>query len=150
MRTHAVAVVLVGLFLVAADSPNRRAAGFEEKHLQGTWVATSVGGFSKTAAGEQVKDLKLTIQGDKLKAQYGDKTAEGTYKLNAVRIPHEIDVTITTGPADAQGKTYHGIYLLEGDALRIAFRDAGQERPIAFSPEPAAGVYDVSFKRFKP
>ena len=58
------------------------------------------------------------------------------YTLLPGMSPKGIDLVPTEGIN--RGKTYRGIYALEGDILTICYRGPSQERPNVFSPEGKA------------
>ena len=89
----------------------------EREKLAGTWQGFVVNGKGENPNAGPVK-LEVTITGDKMTAkdlQAGNKSmGEGTYKLDIAK--QTIDPTGTAGPE--KGKTYQGIYSLEGDTLK--------------------------------
>ncbi len=60
-----------------------------------------------------MKDVRLTIHGHKMTAQWGEHAAEATFVLHATRNPAEIDIMLTRGPKALEGKTFLGRYVLE-------------------------------------
>ena len=128
MRKGVCALMLLLLPALVVAGGREKLNAQEKKLLQGTWAATETVGFDKAKSGEDLRELRLVIKGDRLSAHYGDKTAEATFRVDASRSPFRLDVTVTKGPKDVQGKTFEGIYVVEGDVLRVAFRDPGKGR----------------------
>jgi len=143
-------LVLVAGLPVAADVSQTNPAKTDKDYLQRTWVVESFRGFADPSVQEDFKHLKLTVRGDEILARYGEKTAKASYKLDPTKRPTAIDVTLLDGPEKVRGKTFHGIYLLEGDVLRIAYRDPGKPRPEEFILRDGGDVHQVFFKCTKP
>ena len=138
-----------GLAVLAALAPNK-AAETDRQALQGTWAATGSKGFGKDVPAEDLQTLKLTFRGNAITAHYSKKQAAATFQLNLRRAgPSEMDATVTEGPAAVKGKKLLGIYLLEGDTLKVAFRNPGKARPADFTDTEKPGVYTIWFKRAK-
>ena len=136
---------------IPAHLAPKKASETDQQALQGTWMATGSKGFTKDVPAEDLRTLKLTFRGKAIAAHYSKKQAEATFKLNLKEAgPSEMDVTVSEGPAAVKGKTLHGIYLLEGNTLKVAFRDPGKARPADFTDTDRPGVYTIWFKREKP
>ncbi len=118
----------------------------DDAALQGTWTVTKTSGFKATPP-QELKDLRLTIKGDRMTAHYGRKSAEATFKLDSTTTPRHIDITITDGPEDVKGKTFECIYLLEGNVLHIAFRKPGEKRPSEFITRNTEDLHEVWLKK---
>ncbi len=149
--SFALLFLLVGAgAVVAADPTFTKADRADRDNLQGTWKVESVRGLPKESSREEFEKVRLTFEGDQIHVRWGDKSAECTYRLAAAETPRQIDVTVTKGPEDVQGRLFRCLYLLEGNALRIAWRAAGEERPKELDPEGQAGVHEVFLKKVKP
>jgi uncharacterized protein (TIGR03067 family) len=71
-----------------------------------------------------------------------------TCRLHPGQRPKAIDLTLAAGPD--KGKTFLGIYKLEGDTYTICRPvDPGKERPTAFATRPGSGLMLVVWKRPK-
>ena len=71
-----------------------------------------------------------------------------TCRLHPGQRPKAIDLTLAAGPD--KGKTFLGIYKLEGDTYTICRPVApGKERPTAFATRPGSGLMLVVWKRQK-
>jgi uncharacterized protein (TIGR03067 family) len=155
MRACGVALALFALVVLASagagqDRAKQKLDAEQREHLQGTWVATSVAGFGADVNEEQLRNLKLVIKGDHLTAHYGDKTVEATFRVDASHSPRQIDVTLVSGPPEIKGAKVEGIYLIEGQSLRMAFRDPGQPRPEFFAKPNQTEVHGFTFRKEKP
>ena len=71
----------------------------------------------------------------------------GTFKANHARKPAHID--FRNGEGEAAGKTWLGIYRLEGDDLTIVDNapDTSKPRPAQFTTTPGSGHVLLAFKR---
>jgi uncharacterized protein (TIGR03067 family) len=135
--------------LLAADNPAQEHWS-DKQHLQGTWSLVSWEGFSSQTSPDDLRTLKLTFQGDKILARYGaDKTAEAVFKLLPTKEVPQIDVTVTEGPEAVKGKSVQGVYLLEGNRLRIAYRNPGGKRPGGFITTEGSDVNKQYLERMK-
>ena len=66
----------------------------------------------------------------------------GVVKLDSTKNPKEIDLEVN-------GRTLKGIYVLDGDALRMSYTLNGDERPAELASKPDSGVVLVVHKRAK-
>src|SRR5262245_37497697 len=114
MKVHGV-LVLVVVLLVGADK-KEGAAQTELKKFQGEWVVASLEVNGKAARPEDLKDLRLTFQGNKVTRKLGDMTAEGTITLDPTQKPKQLDGTAK----DPDGKEVKavGIYQFVGKRLK--------------------------------
>jgi uncharacterized protein (TIGR03067 family) len=129
MRRHLLMVVAAGL-LVAADDAKTQAPADQGK-LQGTWEVVSMerGGMKR----EGPPEAQLVFEGDKFTMKMGERSIRGTFKLDPAKAPGQIDMTVTEGPEQFQGKTSQGLYALEGDTLKWCSAEPGtDDRPKEF------------------
>lgn len=146
MRTLAVFVILSACGLAfAADKKDPKWSDLD--HVQGAWAVSNTLGFTKDTPADQLKDLKLVIKGHEMTVSYGDKKLTGTFTMKGTTTPQQMDVKVTKGPDDVKGKTFPCIYLLEGNVLKIAFRDPGDKRPSEFITRNRTDMHEVWFKR---
>lgn len=92
--------------------------------------------------------LKHTFNGGRLIVESvnpGRFSGEMTYKLDPTKDPKAIDLTHTLGKE--QGKVRLGIYLLDGDDLKMCVDD---ERPTEFATRPESGRALIVLKRVTP
>jgi uncharacterized protein (TIGR03067 family) len=136
--------VLVGLAAAGLATAQESPAD-DAKQLQGTWVLVSLERDGKEVKPQ--KDTKAIITGDKFIIKVGDKViAGGTSKLDPSKTPKAVDTTYTEGPD--KGKTFKGIYQLDGDMVK--FCRAGspeQERPTEFKTTADRGGLLSVYKR---
>src|SRR4051794_2727243 len=139
-------LLLLGL-LTAAEGP-KDAKKTDRDRLQGTWTCVSMERNGKPIPPESYKDGKLIMEGDTFTYREGDKVVtQGTRKLDPTRSPKAVDDTHTVGPF--KGKTYLGIYKLEGDTFTTCNGSAGQPRPTEFATKPRTNLLLIVYKREK-
>jgi uncharacterized protein (TIGR03067 family) len=138
--------LLVGALVLAGSSFAAIAgdAKDDKKAIQGAWSFTK---------GDDT--IKLTFKGDKFQFEFKGASVNGTFKLDATKKPHTIDMAVTKGSDEKtkayEGKTALGIYQLDGDKLKWCTNEPGkEERPTAFPAvgEKAMGLF-VTFERQK-
>ena len=137
-------VMLVMIASLAASAPGADAQ--EKGGLLGTWVAVSAERNGRAA--EDLKGHELTFAGDRFTIRSKGKVLyQGSYRVEPSKKPAAIDFTHTEG--ETKGKTWLGIYLLEGSGLKICDNadDPGKGRPAAFVTEPGSGRVLVNFTR---
>jgi RNA polymerase sigma factor (sigma-70 family) len=107
------------------DDESRR----DRQRLQGTWVPLAVPKAVGRSA-DLAKD-KLVFQGDRVTVNPGKDQQVWSFRLDSRQQPKAVTLTVVDGPA--RGKTFAGIYSLDGNYLEVCFNDrqAGK-RPQAF------------------
>src|SRR5262249_61256368 len=122
--------------------------------LQGTWRLVSLELNKQVYPAKDLKDgdkplvVKLVIKGDGYSCDVGKNRLEITYKLDPAKQPGAIDLTVTEGPE--KGKTYHGIYKVQGDTYTICRNvKPGQDRPTEFGTRTGSGLMMTVWKREK-
>lgn len=132
LKQHFAALMIVPvLFALSADAGAiGEKADADLKALEGTWRGWVVEGTGTTTDKGPVH-LEIVIRGDRITAKrLDDKDSpdlgEGTVRLGAGK-PPTIDATRTAKPG--KGKTYPGIYQLDGDTLRWCTSQPNGERP---------------------
>jgi uncharacterized protein (TIGR03067 family) len=116
----------------------------DEDKFVGTWTVVSAVKQGKPAPEELIS--KFTVSFDKAGNMLftdGDKKMELTYKLDAARSPKEIDLT-----EDDKG-VHKGIYLLEGDSLKICTAHPPLGRPTEFASPEGQNIGLIVLKRAK-
>jgi uncharacterized protein (TIGR03067 family) len=145
--TAAPCCLILGAALVAASGQPAEEA---QKKLQGNWAATKAERDGKAA--DDVVGHQLSFTGNKFQIQSKDgKTLyAGTVRLDPAAKPAAIDFEHTEGAL--KGKAWKGIYVLDGDALRVCDNapDPDKGRPDAFEAKSGSGYVLVTFKRAKP
>jgi uncharacterized protein (TIGR03067 family) len=142
MRMHWLLVAVPVLLLGAGSAPDEVVKKELEK-LQGTWQLVSAETDGKKAPDEQIKNVRVVIEGSKHSIYAGDQ-----------RLAHEIPFTIdpTTSPKSVtdqlpDGRTIRGIYELAGDTLRSCVAAPGKDRPKEFTAKEGSGQTLRVFKR---
>jgi uncharacterized protein (TIGR03067 family) len=117
------------------------------KGLEGKWKVETAEAGGKALESEEMKELLVTIAGDRYEVQVKDKTDRGTLKLNETQKPKEMDATDTEG--DDVGKVIKAIYELKGDTLRVCYAFNGAERPKEFTTKADSPILLVTYRREK-
>jgi uncharacterized protein (TIGR03067 family) len=147
MRLRTTFALAAGLVL-AAEAPTDDAAKKDLEKFQGTWTTVRVEENGEKVPEGELRGLTLTVEGDKRTVrQRGKVLARGTFKLDASESPKQIDITLEAG--DAKGRTFRGIYELEGDWQKVCLALEGGERPKEFSAKAGSGHLLQVFKRAK-
>jgi uncharacterized protein (TIGR03067 family) len=131
----------VTLFAATPTTPD------DTKAIQGTWKPDNA-----ELAGHRLSDsltakITLTLTDGAYTVTVGDSTDKGTYKIDPSTNPKSVTLTGTEGPH--QGKTFTGIYDLDGDTLKICYDLTGQQTPKDFKTEPGTKLYLVTYTRDK-
>lgn len=138
-----VAGITVGC--AASVAPVTADAG-DAQRLSGVWIAASA--ERNGMAADDLKGHQLTFSGDRFTIRSKGKLLyRGTFLVDPSKTPATINFTHTRG--EAKGKTWRGIYALEGDVLKICDNadDLAKGRPAALSTEPGSGRVLVNFRR---
>jgi uncharacterized protein (TIGR03067 family) len=141
-------LILTAGLLLAADEPKTPTAEQEAKKLEGTWKVVSSERDGKPD--EAAKNAVTTFQaGGKLTVKYADGSGgNGTYTLDPSKDPKAIDLVIDFGAH--KGMTFPGIYLLEGDTLKVCRAEPGKDRPTEFATKADSGLMSFVLQREKP
>jgi uncharacterized protein (TIGR03067 family) len=127
-----VGVVLGGASLLAAGDAREKAAKKDLKAFAGKWKAASVERDGKKAPDEELADVFVTHEGNKVTVREGGKViVQGTIELDPTKKPRAVDFTSTAG--EDKGTTYLGIYEFDGDSYRLCLAGPGKKRPTKFS-----------------
>ena len=131
-----------GLVLAFAQS-----ADDAQEKLQGTWTATKA-----ERDGQAVDDVvghRLSFTGSRFQilSKDGKPLYAGTVRVNPSAKPWTIDFDQAL-----KGKTWKGIYVLDGDTLTICDNapNLDQRRPISFETKSGSGYELITFKRAAP
>jgi uncharacterized protein (TIGR03067 family) len=144
MRASGVAMfVMLGLFIaclaIAADE-DEAAVKKDLKELEGTWTLVSGTRDGKRLSDEEVKQTKITFEGDKFvfpNASGIGTSPKGTIQVFPSKNPKWMDSTATTDTA--KGEISLGIYEFAGDDYRVCFAPPGKDRPKEFASTPGSG-----------
>src|SRR5262245_44251365 len=119
--------LLAVLALVAFLSPSAALA----KGVAGTWHPIAVEMNGGPIALEPFGKMRLTLTETTYSLLVTEGTDKGTIKLDPKAKPAAIDVVGTEGVN--KGKTFLGIYKLEGGKLTICYDLSGKGRPTKFA-----------------
>jgi uncharacterized protein (TIGR03067 family) len=115
----------------------------DQEHIQGTWVLLSAKRNGKATPDEVARHIRLVFDGDKLHTKNRDRVTEARFRLNPDTKPSEIDL-------DMDGQIGHGIYVLEGDSLKIVHGEVGDARPTEFAAPAGSGLTLLVLRHDKP
>ncbi len=147
MRCTLLAVVAATALAIAPSRDNLTAS--ERDGLQGTWKLFSVEVNGKPVSVEKMKTAELVITSERYTFRFEKVFWDFTYRVGPVQKPRAIDLTVVEGPE--KGKTFRGIYTLEGDTYTICRHvNPEQERPTEFMTGPDSGLMIVVWKRATP
>jgi uncharacterized protein (TIGR03067 family) len=119
----------------------------ELEKLRGTWKWVFMEQEGTKLPEATFKDSRLIIDGDKFLARDPQQTLKGTFTVSVSQKPKTIDVTFTEGPE--KGKSFKGIYELEGDTYKVCLALPGKERPTEFVSKPESGYVLEILRREK-
>ncbi len=138
-RLSSIGSVLVLLLATGAPAQDSGA-------IQGAWTVVSAERDAKPTT--EVAGHRLTLSGDTFTIQHDGHTLyRGTYSVDGSRKPVSIDFLHTE--ASLKGKTWKGIYRLDGDRLSICDNapDMAKPRPTQFSTKAGSGYICIVFRR---
>ncbi len=139
----------VYLFLAACCKNGATPSEREAYQLAGTWNCGSAIVDGKALSEETTKQLRLTLTGNRYKTEKKDEVLfDSTYTTDSSTNPKQINMVGTEG--DLTGKEAQGIYLVQGDTLRICYTMPGKPRPTVFESQAGSGAYLMVWTRQKP
>ena len=129
--------VLVATGLMAGEPPGPDTPKKDMDAIQGTWKVVALEADGQQAPPEIVAALKLVFKGETLTFSPGEPGFTNyNFKLDPTTKPASFDMTHADGPH--KGETEEGIYLLEGNHLKICLGTAGN-RPKTFATTAPSG-----------
>jgi uncharacterized protein (TIGR03067 family) len=145
--TSVVCWLILGTGLVLAFA---QAAEEAPKKLQGAWTATKAERDGKAAGDVIGHRLSFFATRFQIQSEDGKPLYAGTVRLDSSTKPPAIDFEHTEGAL--KGKTWKGIYALDGDTLTICDNapNLDKGRPTAFEAKSGSGYVLITFKRAKP
>jgi len=118
-------------------------------NLQGTWSCVSATVDGRALPAETIALFRLTLTEDRYKTVKGDEVLfDSTYTFNSSTNPKQINMVGTEG--ELTGKEAQGIYVLEGEVLRVCYRMPGLGRPHVFESAIGSNSYYIIWKRQRP
>jgi len=139
-------LVISSAGLLALAHASAQEAASDLKKFQGAWRLVRAEADGKKTPDEEVKKIRLTIQGNRFVLRRDDKVlSEGTFSLDDATNPKAIDETLTAGPR--KGKTFLAIYEIDDVHHKICFAAAGKHRPKDLSAPAGSGRLLQLWKR---
>ena len=130
--------------LALGDDKKEDQANADLQTLQGTWEGVKLvidGKVLSDYTKQKPKDapnITLTYKGHDWAIKVNNNELfSGTSKFDATKTPRQIDVTHTAGPN--KGKTFLGIYELQGDEYKACTAPPGKDRPTDFNCKEGSG-----------
>ena len=117
------------------------------KAMEGKWKVESAEAGGKKIEVEGLKDLVITITGDRYELTTKDGPDAGTLKLDEAQKPKTMDATDTEG--ENVGKVIKAVYELSGDTLRVCYPMKGDERPKELATSEGSPWLLLIYKREK-
>ncbi len=145
---HRLRFVMCWLILMAWQVPAlAQLAEESQKELQGTWIATKAEQDGRAA--DDIVGHRLSFIGNRFQilSKDGKPLYAGTVRVDPNATPAAIDFEHTEGAL--KGKTWKGIYDLDGDTLTTCDNapNLEKERPAAFEAKSGTGYILITFKR---
>jgi uncharacterized protein (TIGR03067 family) len=139
------AMLLVVAVSIAADDP---AVNTDQKDLQGTWKVTSA--EQNGDALDRIVDNTLAIDGEKFTIKTKTSDLKGTFELHTGIMPKGMDFKHDEGAV--KGETWYANYSLDGDELKICYKDPNPDklRPGGFTTTAGSNLLCVKLERVKP
>jgi uncharacterized protein (TIGR03067 family) len=150
MRTIYLLPVLLTLVcgVIAAKPAKEDAAKKDRDGIQGAWKVVAMGADGEQAPAEIVAALKLVFKDDTLTFTPGEPGFTNyTFKLDPTTKPASFNMI--HAEAANKGEVQKGIYLLEGEHLKICFGN-GDKRPKTFTAKAESGQAMYTLERMKP
>jgi uncharacterized protein (TIGR03067 family) len=155
MSARIVLLTAVGLLLAgfgpattAGDKDKKEDAVKQDlKLLEGDWVLDTFETNGKPVAADKIKNIKLTIAGDRYMVDFGGKPLELSFKIDPSQKPKAMDLIVTK---DDKKVVTPGIYEVSTDTFRLCRpTEAGKERPTTFATKEGSGLALATYKRAK-
>jgi uncharacterized protein (TIGR03067 family) len=142
-------LAVCGLFLGAGITFAGPRPALAQAALQGSWVATEV--ETDGTASPEIVGHRLSFSGNRfeIRSKNGKKVYAGTVRTNPKATPAANDFVHSLGALS--GRTWKGIYKLEGDTLIVCDNaaDLAKGRPTAFEAKSGSGYVLLTFARAK-
>ena len=152
MKPHALIAALIAFVSIALPTPATAVAEMDKDRsaIEGVWHGYVVEGTGENPDRGPVH-LEISVTADMITAKdlkTPDKSfGEGTFALDADESPKTLDATGTAG--QEQGKSYRGIYAIDGDTLKWCVGNPGRPRPSEFVSKFGSGQFLMILQRQK-
>lgn len=159
MKLHS--LIIVALTTLAGCSAKDHVGKEEDKQLEGTWKVISItSGDGGEAPQEMLRDMIVSIEGEKWKTFSGGRASEESIKLDPAKNPKSIDLTRTPivgvisdgknqNRPEVKPEILPGIFDLDGDRLRICLANPGAKRPTQIPDKKQEGLVVLVLERDK-
>jgi uncharacterized protein (TIGR03067 family) len=136
--------VLLAVTALGSDAPKEYDGATQEPGIEGVWseVSYEVDGSKEPCA---VPDVGMVFRRGEYRWTGPVVNSRGVYRIDTSHTPALVDRTETAEKGD--GRTYKGIYRVEGDTLKLAWCRVGDQRPKGFYSDKQ--VIFATFKRVK-
>jgi uncharacterized protein (TIGR03067 family) len=138
MRSAWASVSAVALLLGVAYAEEDQAS------LQGFWSVVLAEKDGEAIPEEGLRLLKVVFAGNTMTIRDGEKGEKADFRLEPAAKPKAIDMI-----PDGEEEISRGIYELDGDTLRLAWRNEDGARPTEIPASSVAGVTRLILKRDK-
>jgi uncharacterized protein (TIGR03067 family) len=135
-----VAGVVFALF-VLSHSPAR---ADDKDRFQGTWKVTYAAYGDKVATPAQLRNMTVTIEGNKFTYMDGDLKEVVHFSLKPNEKPYKV-IEFFRGPADNK-LHWHGVYEFSQGKIKLCWGPAEADRPRSFSPKKDQRFYTIEKK----
>ena len=140
-------ILFVAFTLAGKAAGQDDAAAKDKEALQGDWRVVAAYDNGEKVPDNDIKQMKIKFAGSTVVVHEGDKLHERfMFKLDPVKKPKAIDFLVTEGKK--KGSTDLGIYLLEGDSLKLSIKEGGP-RPKDFASKAGSKIFYVELQRIK-
>jgi uncharacterized protein (TIGR03067 family) len=120
------------------------------ENIQGEWQAVWLEDDGRIIPAAKVKKTTVTISGESYTLHQGDHAFSGVItRIDPSAKPAAIDFLRGRG-LDRPGKSYRGIYLLEGDELSVCVAPPGKARPMEIDSRRGTGYWLYLLRRVIP
>ncbi len=138
-RELLILVVVPGL---ASGGSNGGKPMTDQERIQGTWRLVSGERQGRSLPDDAVRDVSLIFVGDALTTKTRGRETEARFELIPGTEPKGIDL-------DMAGAVGLGIYLLDGDDLKVAHGEVGDPRPSGFGAEEGGPSTTLVLRRVR-
>jgi uncharacterized protein (TIGR03067 family) len=140
-----IALLAVGVGLLAGAGDPKSDADDDRGRLQGSWTMASVVLNGTAVPRETAETGRLEVEGDRYVVTLGVGIAS-TFRIDTTTSPRQVDFTFSDGPQ--KGQTVRGIYEIDGNTYRLCRGlRPDVERPAKFDSPLESGLMLVVWRR---